>query len=255
MVHRSPELYGLGRSRWWLAGLRQSIPLLGPLSLTGVHLLLRRLKVHYKRGRRYLHSPDVDYDDKLAHIAAAYEQAVLCPEQSVFLYQDEFTYYRAPGVAASYGQAAADDVRADLGYRFNLRRRIAACVDALTGQVLAQQRASFRVSNLIRFFQQVDQAFPLAQHIFIVLDNWPVHFHDRVVRALQATKITLLPLPTYAPWLNPTEKVWLKLCQEVLWLHRLPDDWLALQNRVQAWLDQFQAGSPDLLRCLGLLFD
>jgi len=32
--------------------------------------------------------------------------------------------------------------------------------------------------------------------------------------------ITLVYLPTYAPWLNPIEKLWRKAYQEVLHLHR-----------------------------------
>lgn len=70
-----------------------------------IHQILQRLDVHYKRGRRYVHSPDVAYDDKLALIAQAYEDACLNPQQVVFLYQDEFTYYRCPEVATGYGQA------------------------------------------------------------------------------------------------------------------------------------------------------
>jgi len=34
-----------------------------------------------------------------------------------------------------------------------------------------------------------------------VLDNWPVHFHPKVLLALKSEpRIELLRLPTYAPW-------------------------------------------------------
>jgi transposase len=42
--------------------------------------------------------------------------------------------------------------------------------------------------------------------------------------ALAPSKIVLVPLPTYAPWTNPVEKVWRKLCQEVLHLHEFVDE-------------------------------
>jgi transposase len=60
-------------------------------------------------------------------------------------------------------------------------------------------------------------------------------------------------LPTYAPWLNPIEKVWRWLRQDVLKLHRLASTWLGLRQRVRAFLTQFAAGSTELLRYVGLL--
>ena len=59
-------------------------------------------------------------------------------------------------------------------------------------------------------------------------------------------------LPTYAPWLNPIEKLWRKLKQEFLYMHRYaadsPED---LQQRVLDFL-QWSTGSTDLLRYVGL---
>jgi len=37
--------------------------------------------------------------------------------------------------------------------------------------------------------------------------------------------------PTYAPWLNPIEKLWRWLRQEVRKMHRLADDWDTLRQR------------------------
>ena len=50
-------------------------------------------------------------------------------------------------------------------------------------------------------------------------------------------------LPTYAPWLNPIEKLWRWLKGDVLKQHRLAGDWPALRRRVTAFLDQFATGS------------
>ena len=60
-------------------------------------------------------------------------------------------------------------------------------------------------------------------------------------------------LPTYAPWLNPIEKLWRWLKQAVLKLHRLAEDWQAARDRVRQFLDQFAHGSPRLLEYVGLL--
>ncbi|MCB8937396.1 MAG: transposase [Ardenticatenaceae bacterium] len=65
--------------------------------------------------------------------------------------------------------------------------------------------------------------------------------------------VQLLPLPTYASWLNPIEKLWRWLKQEVLHLHRFSDDWPELREVVASFLDQFATGSDALLRYVGLL--
>ncbi|MDQ3931094.1 MAG: transposase [Chloroflexota bacterium] len=65
-------------------------------------------------------------------------------------------------------------------------------------------------------------------------------------------KLTPVWLPTYAPWLNPIEKLWKRLRQEVLKLHRLSGDWKTLRAKVREYLSKFAEGSEALLRYVGL---
>ena len=64
--------------------------------------------------------------------------------------------------------------------------------------------------------------------------------------------IQLLPLPTYASWCNPIEKLWRWLKQGVLHLHRYANDWQLLKQKTKEFLDQFEQTSADLLRYVGL---
>jgi len=68
-------------------------------------------------------------------------------------------------------------------------------------------------------------------------------------------RLEVVCLPTYAPWLNPIEKLWRKFRQEVLYLHRFADRWETFRQRIQAYFAQFAAGSPDVLRYVGLTGD
>lgn len=220
----------------------------GPAS---IHRILRRLGVRYKRGRASFHSPDLAYDTKLAAITAAQLLAHAHPEAVVLLYEDEFTYYRRPSVSRAWAPQATDAPRADQGWGSNKRRRIAACLEATTGRVVAWQRHRFDRRTLARFYAAVAAAFPAAEVIFVAQDNWPVHTHPDVLAALPP-QIQLLPLPTYAPWTNPVEDVWRYLNQDLLHHHDFGDDWLGLQAAVTTWLAQWRDPSSRLLHLVGL---
>lgn len=257
IIGQSPHNFGLNRSRWWLAGVRQCLPWLAERSLACVWHTLRRFGLYYKRGRDYVHSPDPEYQAKLTRILVRQQwvrrSSLLNPQRYVLLYEDEFTYYRQPSVSSSYAAVGSDLPHAVLSHRHNSTRRIAASLDVCTGRLFAWQRDRFDRHTLKRYFQAVAQAYPQAKRIWIALDNWPVHFHPEVLTALAATPIRFLPLPTYAPWTNPVEKVWRKLNQDLLHLHPFSDDWDALKDAIQAFLDRFAHGSDHLLHEVGLL--
>jgi hypothetical protein len=60
-------------------------------------------------------------------------------------------------------------------------------------------------------------------------------------------------LPTYAPWLDPLDKLWCWICQDVLKMHRWVEDWPQVKHHVRDFLAQFAYGSQELLHYVGLL--
>jgi DDE superfamily endonuclease len=245
---------GVPRSRWWLGGIRQVVPWLEHRCLATVWQTLRRYHLSYKRGRRYVHSPDPLYTAKLATIGYVRQRATREAGRIVLLYEDEMSYHRRPSLSYAYVPTGSDAPRADQGWGADTVRRVAGCLDVHTGQFHSQQRAHWTSAALTRFLQQVATSYPQAERLYVALDNWPVHFHPDLRATLAATTpIRLLRLPTYAPWTNPVERVWRKLAQEVLHLHRHTDDWPGLCARVQTWLDAARPPAAALLRYTGLL--
>lgn len=252
VVYHSPQHYQQSRSRWWLAGIRPHIGWLKGVSLPGVQRVLKRLGIVYKRGRDYVHSPDPDYAAKLAQIAQAKAQARADPQHVILVYEDELSYYRQPTLAQGYAVAGSKDPVAVRSYPRNAYQRIAGALNFLTGAVFYWRRAHFDRFNFLNFLLALESAYPAAQVIYVVLDNWPVHFHPHVLQGLDGHTLQLLRLPTYAPWTNPIEKLWRKLYQDLLHLHSHSDDWEHLKSLVAAFLDQFASGSPELLTYVGL---
>lgn len=280
VVRREPALFGFRQSRWTLKSIAQTCDWLRVTTAGGLSQLLDRLGISYKRARSYIRSPDAFYDDKLSLIQLCLLRAWYDPERYIFLYQDEFTYYRQPSLARAYEVKGDMQPLARLSYRTNTHFRVAATLNAISGQVIYRQCSRVTRRQLSDFYADVSAVYPEAEEIYIAQDNWPVHFHPDVLARLQpqdfpwsprvppnwptnpspkATQddlpIRLLPLPTYASWLNPTEKLWRWLKQDVLHLHRWADDWQVLKQSVASFLDSFKYGSPELLRYVGLLPD
>lgn len=283
VVRRDPRAFGIEGTRWTLDAIHRVCKWLRVTTLAGIHRLLDRLKIGWKRGRQHVHSPDPDYQAKLDYIKDLKAQARASAGRVVLLYQDEFTFYRQPTLANAYEERGHYQPLAELSYRSNDHTRIVATLDALTGRVTFLPRYRVGIPELVKFYQQVCQMYRDlgAEHINIVLDNWPIHTHPDVLLALQeqqarwpyyrpkrwsteptelaVTKykdlklpIQLVLLPTYASWCNPIEKLWRKLQQELLHLHRLADDFSKLRQEVNRFLHNYADGSLDLLRYVGL---
>jgi hypothetical protein len=272
-------LLGFWQSRWKLATIAQACPWLRVSTASGLWQVLERLGISYKRGRHYIYSPDAAYTDKFSLIQRYLLRAWYEPERYAFIYLDELTYYRQPTLACAYEGQGHLQPLARLSYQSNTHFRVIGGLNAITGQVTYRQHTKIGLGQLSDFYAVLRADYPTVEEIYVAQDNWPVHFHPDVLARLQpqdffpkspkvppnwptepsATAIQnnlpvrLLLLPTYASWLNPIEKLWRWLKQDVLHLNRLSDDWQALKQAVATFLDGFRTGSLELLRYVGLL--
>jgi hypothetical protein len=251
-VHRPPRSFDLGRSRWWLDGLRQAVTWLRSLASSGVWRRLRRLGLQDKRGRRSVPSPDSAYDRKLTRIHAACALARWRPERYVVLYEDELTDHLRPTVAQDYASVGADAPRAQQGWAKKRAWRIAGSLNPLTGQHHAQQAARFDRRTLLAYRQGLEAAYHAVRRLFGIVDNWPVPFHADLLAGLADSRLRLLLLPTYAPWTNPREKVWRKLYAELLHHHEGAFRWADFRQDLQARLDHLNEDRHGVLRYVGL---
>jgi hypothetical protein len=278
LVHHSPRAHGYPESRWTLRRLRQASVSWLKLGIdSSLWHLLRRLDISYKRGRQSIHSPDPDYQAKLETLERYLGHSRGDPRRYPLLYLDELSYYRQPTIAPVYEARGHQQGKARRSQRSNSCRRVVGALDAGSGKVLHHQGDRIGCRELVRFYEQIAQAYPEAESIYLVADNWPVHFHADVMAALVPQTLpfpALMPanwpkaaapgalkhnlplimvqLPTYAPWTNPIEKLWRWLYADVLHMHPFADDLRALMDKVARFLDRFANGSDALLRYTGL---
>lgn len=256
LTRQRPDLHGFLRSRWRLADLRDALPWLNNYSLPGVCQALRRLKIKRKQGRLYVHSPDPFYRIKLDWIERAHQLVQAHPKEASLLYSDELSFYRRPSLTGSgvyYPQGEEPLFEQASGY--NTRHRVGAAMDAYTGRVVWVDDKVVGVEALCLLMSKLRKAYGSERTIFLVWDNWHIHYQQKVAATATECNIQLLWLPTYAPWTNPIEKMWRWLKQWHLHNHQLALglDFDILKQRVRTFLEAFADGSDDLLRYVGLL--
>lgn len=242
-------------SRWSLRAIRASFGRWQGLTLSGVCRALHRLGLGLRAAQVQQFSPDPGYPAKEARLLACLREAAAAPDEVAALFLDEMGYTRWPDPAPDWGAGAPAPrpVTERAGSKQQLWRVIGA-LNALTGQVDARDNYIVGREQVSAFYRQLDQRYAHVRRVYVIQDHWSIHSHPDVLATL-ATLPRLEPvwLPTYAPWLNPIEKLWRWLKQDVLKQHRLAADWRALRQRVTAFLDQFAAGSDEVLRYVGLL--
>jgi hypothetical protein len=241
----------VARSRWRLRDLRTVVPALARYSLSGISRALKRLGLRLKRGRLRLHSPDPAYQIKRAELRRLQRAARLLPARVTLIYGDEMSCYRQPSLAAQYAPIG-EEPTVKLSQPPNTRFRVCAGLDSVTGRVVSVHGSKIGVTKLQEFLRALRAASP-HRTLILVWDNWPVHAHPKVLAEAARLRIRICWLPTYAPWLNPIEKLWRLVRQEVLHCHRLADQWDALKAAIIAALRPFRYGSRPLLRSVGLL--
>ena len=175
------------------------------------------------------------------------------PQHKVLLFQDEATFYRQPSQGWLWWWLGRKQPKMRYSNKSNTRMRVVGFMHAVTGMVLSWDMSTVTARRLARCIREVSAAFPEAERIYLAWDNWPVHSHPLVLEALQKDlRICVLPLPTYAPWLNPIEKLWRLVRQEVEHAHPWSDQFDVFKTVIRDKLSEFAHGSPRLLHYCGL---
>jgi len=170
------------------------------------------------------------------------------------LFEDEASFYRQPSQGWLWAYMGRQQPKMRYSNRSNTRMRVVGFLDAVKGKVLSFDCSSVTVPRLRRCLEEVACHYQKARRIYIVWDNWPNHFHPGLQDFFKGhPNISVIALPTYAPWLNPIEKLWRLVRQFVTHAHPWCDDFSQFKNAVREQLHEFLSGSTKLLQYVGLL--
>lgn len=125
----------------------------------------------------------------------------------VLLYGDEADIHLNPHIAYGwYLRGAKRIVRAP---GTNQKRALYGAFNPRTGRLLVHTVPRKSAEGFIAFLRCVLRAYP-GKHVYLVLDNGPIHTAGIVMKFLEQRKnrLTVLWMPKYAPNLNLIERVW-----------------------------------------------
>jgi hypothetical protein len=242
--------------RWSLSRVRAAVDWLHGYSLSGVWRVLRRLGAGWRMGYPRQFSPDPDYAPKVAHLLSCLQQVAGDPQRFGLVFLDEMGFWRWAEAGQDWMAAPPLPVTRVACAGTNRQWRIIGALNALSGQVDYLDNYIVGRRVVAQMYQKLDQVYDTLERLYVVQDNWSIHNHaDVQAVANQLPRLEIVWLPTYAHWLNPIEKLWRWLRQNVLRLHPWAADWNQLLGQVHRFLDQFAQGSGDLLRYVGLSGD
>jgi hypothetical protein len=242
--------------RWTLRTIRASIAEVHDYSLSGVWRVLTRNRVGVRTALVRRYSPDPAYRMKEDTLLQCLLEAAQAPRPVVVVFLDEMGYTRWPDGGSDWDGDLPEAAPERRTHGTNTQGRIIGALNALNGQVSYLDSYIVGRRQVIAMYQRLSATYAWADRLYVVQDNWSIHRHEDVLVALHyLPQITPVWLPTYAPWLNPIEKLWRWLRQDTLKMHRLAADWPALQQQVRSFLDQFAHGSHALLHYVGLRGD
>jgi transposase len=170
----------------------------------------------------------------------------------VLLFTDEVSFYRQPTQAWLWHHMGRAQPRLPYSHRANTLMRVIGVLDAMSGRLQAWDYSHTTAVRLGKCWSSAISSYPQAKKIYLVMDNWPVHFHKDALGPLLADpRVEVLPLPTYAPWLNNIEKLWRWVKARVTHAHPWSEDFTLFKENIRAEL-QRASRLPELRRYCGL---
>jgi transposase len=207
-----PRSYGIPLNRWSLRQLRRYLlrrRIVPAISVEGLRQLLRAARVSWQRTRTWKTSTDPDYETRAARVlrlyraaesgrAAAHGVAVVCVDECGPLslrpwpgsawaprkrpWRTRATYHRTAGVRYLLGSL-------DVG------------ADRLSGHLIKHKDGP----SVLAALKRIRARYPRQVGVLVVLDNLSAHWTPAIRTWAKANRVRLVPVPTYASYLNRIE--------------------------------------------------
>lgn len=181
------------------------------------------LKPH--RIRYYLERRDPEFHEKMKQVLMVYKEIQMAIETNTRDGMVTLSYDEKPSIQA-LGCTVDDDpmtlehgfISRDSDYIRYGTVTLLAGMDLVTGRIVPLVRDTHKSSDFIDFLKLVDDAYPEAETIRIVLDNLSTHSSKDVMEFLRTRpgRFTFVFTPKHGSWLNLIESFFGKMSRAML---------------------------------------
>lgn len=248
LLKHSPQNFGWLRTRWSAELLVLQVNKIFniKISISTVYRCLRKIGIVWRRAAPTLKCVDPHYEEKVATMQAALASNSL--EHLVF-YEDEVDIDLNPKMGADWCLKGQQKRVVTPGQ--NQKHYLAGCLHAGTGKVHYVSGDKKNSDLFINMLNKLRATYRRAKTITLILDNYVIHKSRKVEQWLAANpKFVLIFLPTYSPWLNKIELLWLSLHETVTRNHQCRYIWQLLLNvkKFMAEVSPFPGSKPGYSR-------
>ena len=230
-----PGDFGLARSRWSCAAL--ALVLWWELGVAAspetVRRELRRRGLAWRRPRPTLPAEDPDYEAIRSRLGRLMREL---PRDEAVVFQDEADLNLNPEVGKMWMPEGCQAELPTPGN--NAKLYLAGSLSWRTGRVVAPAVGPRRNSELfVEHLRRLNSAMRRYRVVHVICDNAKFHDSKKVRDWLgeHGGRLRLRWLPKYAPELNPIERVWWHLREEITRNHQC-DSVEELVERTLDWL-------------------
>lgn len=173
-------------------------------SNSGMRDLLHRLGYVYKKPKLVPGTPDIDEQESFA---AQYEDFMLSkPDDVEVIFVD--AVHPEHNALAAYGWIKCGETRELKTNSGRQRLNLHGGINAETHELSIIESDTVNTDSTISLFMAVEQKYPLATSIKLILDNAKYHYSKKVKEYVKGSRIDLIYLPSYSPNLNLIERLW-----------------------------------------------
>ena len=229
-------------------------PTLAQAAKATVHRILAEQPLHPEKVKYYLERRDPDFESKMRQVLLVYREVALRNESPseggsapamITVSVDE-----KPGVQA-IANVAPDlppapgrhpCVARDYEYKRMGTCSILAALDLHSGRVTARVERRHRSREFILLLKDLDQSYPAACTIRLILDNYSSHI-SKETKAYLATcsnHFKYVHTPTHGSWLNIVETLFGKMARTFLKRIRV-QSWAELRERILKGIAEINA--------------
>ena len=137
----------------------------------------------------------------------------------------------------SYGWIETGVNRAILSNTGRQRINLSGAIDIESKKVVCLEDETLNADSTIRFLKTLELSYPQTEKIYLFCDNARYYRNNKVKEFLETSKIDMQFLPPYSPNLNPSERLW-KLMNEQIINNKYYEKFSDFKNRVLGFLNE-----------------